>query len=225
MVYPIARLTLLPFIRFFIKKTIGFANIPKKGPYIIACKHMGPLDGTFIASTIIPKVNQKVHFIANIAKWGWFWEKVVAEWWAGNIPYYKNNPHACLEVAKAYLNESEIVGIFPEGVIQEFDPKKARAKTGAARLALWAKVPIVPIGLVHDITIRTDMPKIQHRRQVIKNILLNPHSLEVHIGKVFDLREFYDREVTKELLKQATDVIMDKIDSLTRLNGVNNNLH
>jgi len=224
MVYPFARLTLLPFIRFFIKKTIGFENIPDKGPYIIACKHLGPLDGTFIAATIIPKVNKRLHFIANIAKWGWFWEKVVAEWWAGNIPYYKENPRACLEIARAYLREGKIVGVFPEGVVQEYDPSKRRAKTGAARLALWTRVPIVPVGLVHDITIRTDMPKIHRRRQVIKNILLNPHSLEIHIGKSFELREFYNKDMTKEVLIQATDIIMDKIDNLTYINGVSSKI-
>jgi len=221
MVYPIARYTLLPFIRFFIKKTVGFENISSRGPYIIACKHMGPLDGTFIAAVIIPKINRKIRFVSNIAKWGWFWEKVVAEWWAGNIPFYQENPRICLEIALDYLKKGEVIGIFPEGVVQDYDPQKYRAKTGTARLALWAKVPILPVGLVHDVTIRYSLPKLHRRRQVIKNILLNPHSLEIHIGKTFELSEYYDKEITKELLKETTNVIMDRIDSLTYINGMN----
>jgi len=220
MVYPIARYTLLPFIRFFIKKTVGFENIPIKGPYIIACKHMGPLDGAFIGAVIIPKINQKIHFVSRVAEWGWFWEKVVAEWWAGNIPFYKENPRICLEIALDYLKKGEIVGIFPEGIVQEYDSHKYRAKTGVARLAIWARVPILPIGLVHDVTIRHDLPKLHRKRQVIKNILLNPHSLEIHIGQPFEVKEYYNKEITRDLLKEVTNVIMDRIDALTRINGM-----
>jgi len=223
MVYPIARLTLLPLIRFFIKKTVGLENLPKKGPYIVACKHLGPLDGTFIGSVIIPHVNQKVYFIANIAHWGWWWQKVVAEYWAGNIPFNHDNPGVCLEMAYDYLQKGRIVGIFPEGIIQEYDPKKKRAKTGTARLALRARVPIIPIGLVHDVSVRNDLPKLRQRRQVIKNILLNPHSMEIHIGRPFTLKKYYDREITLELLEQATNEIMDRIDVLTKINRPDSN--
>lgn len=217
MVYPITRVFLLPLIRFFIKKTVGLENVPKQGPYIIACKHMGPFDGVFIASVIIPRINQKIYFVSNIAKWGWFWEKVVAERWAANIPFYKENPRICLDITLHYLKEGKIVGIFPEGVIQEYDPYKHKAKTGVARLAIWSKVPIVPIGLFHDITVKSDLPKLTRRRQVIKNILLNPHSLEIHIGKPFEIKEFYDKKITSELLHEATNKIMDKIDELTKI--------
>lgn len=218
MVYPIAKLTLLPFIRFFIKKVVGLEHVPQQGPYILACKHVGPLDGVFIAAVVIPRINQKIYFVSNIAKWGWFWEKVVSEWWAGNIPFYKDNPRLCLDIALNYLKEGKVIGIFPEGIVQEYDPDKYRAKTGTARLALWARAPIVPVGLVHDITVRSDLLKLQRRRQVIKNILLNPHSLEIHIGRPFELKEYYGREMTRELLDETTNRIMDSIDALTRIN-------
>jgi 1-acyl-sn-glycerol-3-phosphate acyltransferase len=218
MVYPIARKTLLPLVRFFIKKTVGLENLPLKGPYIVACKHLGPLDGTFIASVIIPRVNQKIYFIANIPNWGILWQKIVAEQWAGNIIYNPDNPSICLEAAYDYLQKGRIVGIFPEGIIQEYDPHKKRAKTGTARLALKARVPIIPIGLVHDVSVRNDLPMLQQRRQVIKNILVNPHSLEIHIGQPFTLKDYYDKEITRELLEQATNDIMDKVDGLTQIN-------
>jgi len=221
MVYPIARHTLLPFIRFFIKKAVGLENIPMKGPYILACKHLGPLDGPFIGAVIIPKIDQKIYFFANYAKWGWFWEKVVCERWAGNIPFFEDNPKLCIDMALDHLQKGHIVGIFPEGVVQDYDPRQRRAKTGTARLAIWAKVPIIPVGLVHDISIRHDLPKIQRRRQVIKNFLLNPHSLEIHIGRPFQLQEYYDKPIEKESLVEATNKIMDKIDSLTNINNTN----
>ena len=220
MVYPITRTIFFPLLRFFIKKTAGLKNVPLKGPYIITCKHVGALDGFFLAAVIIPWINQKIHFVSNIAKWGWFWEKIVAEQWAGSIPFYKDNRQRCLEIALSYLKKGEIIGIFPEGYLHEYE-RNHTAKTGAARLALWAKVPIVPVGLVYDITVRNDLPVLYQYRKAIKNALLNPHSLEIHIGQPFEIKEYYNKEITRELLREATNTIMDKIEALTKVDNIN----
>lgn len=217
MIYPISRLILLPLIHFFIKKSTGLENIPRQGPYIIACKHMGPLDGIFIASVIIPVIDQKIFFISNVADWGWLWKNIVAKRWSGAISYDPNNKDNCLTIAMDYLASGKIVGIFPEGIVQEYNDYKHRAKTGVARLALWARIPILPVGLAHDITVKSDLPKLKQKRQVIKNILLNPHSLEIHIGQPFEIKQFYNKEITNKLLHEATNIIMDKIDGLTNL--------
>lgn len=222
MVYPITNKTLFALCRFFVKKTIGLEYIPMQGPYLIACKHIGPLDGLLIASKVIPKIKQKIYFITSIAQWGWFWEKIVSERWAGSIPFDHDNPKTCLEIARGYLKKGKVVGIFPEGVLQEYDPKKHRAKTGVARLALWNHVPIIPIGLVHDVTVRPDLPKYVRRRQAMKNLLVNPHSLEIHIGKPFELTDFYKQEVDRELLHEATQFVMDRINTLTNIHRYNN---
>lgn len=218
MFYPISRRTLFPFIRFFIKKTFGLEHVPLQGPYLIACKHLGPLDGVFIGAVLLPHLKQKIAFISNTAPWGWYWEKIVAERWANCIPFHRENPHASLDIADAYLKNGKIVGIFPEGIIQEYNEEKMRAKTGTARLAIWNRVPIIPVGMVHDVTVRPDLPKLHRRRQVIRNILYNPHALEIHIGKPFELTQYYDREMTKEVLIEATNMIMDRIDGLTHIN-------
>lgn len=218
-IYPFARLTLLPLIRFFTKKIVGLEHVPMEGPYIIACKHLGALDGAFVGAAIIPKINRKIHFFANVAKWGWFWEKIVSERWAGSIPFYRDHPRASLEIAMGFLREGRVIGIFPEGILQDYG-QRGRAKTGVARMAIWAKVPIVPVGLVHDISVRADLSRLYRRRQVIKNILLNPHSLEIHIGQPFTLEEYYHREMTLELLVEATNNVMRRIEALTKINIV-----
>ena len=214
MVYPIASKTLLPFVRFFIRKTTGFENISKEGPYIIACKHLASLDGVFIAATIIPIIKQKIHFVSNVAKWGWFWEKIVAEQWGGLIPFYKKYPHICLNIAQEYLKKGEIVGIFPEGILEEKDKLKARAKTGVARLALWSKVPILPISLRYKNNPKKMEDKMHNRWQAMRNSIINPHSLEINIGKPFEVSEFYNKKINNDLLHRTTNMIMDKIESI-----------
>ncbi|MBU0597731.1 1-acyl-sn-glycerol-3-phosphate acyltransferase [Patescibacteria group bacterium] len=217
-VYPLSRNLLFRMVRFFVKKTVGVENIPDKGPYLVACKHMGAIDGLFIASVIIPKINQKIHFITNISKWGWFWEEIVAKRWGGCIPFEKDNPRMCLDIALDYLKKGKVVGIFPEGILQDYDEKKHRAKTGVARLAIWTRVPILPIGLVNDITVRHDLPRLYRRRQMIKNTLLNPHTMEIHIGEPFELNEYYDVEIDHDKLVEATNKVMDKIEKITQIN-------
>jgi 1-acyl-sn-glycerol-3-phosphate acyltransferase len=221
MVYPISRYTWFPVMRFFIKKTIGLENLPKSGPYIIACKHLASLDGVFLGAKIIPIINSKIHFVANVARWGWFWEKIVAEKWHGCIQYYKENPKMCLDIAIDFLKKGEIVGIFPEGVLQDRGDNQYKAKTGTARMAILAQVPIVPVGLIHDISVRSDLSVLAQRLQAIKNIFLNPHSLEIHIGQPFEIKEYYDKEVKKEMLIEATNKIMNRIEELTNINYKN----
>ena len=220
MVYPITRTIFFPLLRFFIKKTTGLENVPLKGPYIIACKHVGALDGFFLASVVIPRIDQKIHFLASVMKWGWFWEKVVAEQWAGSVTFDKEDRDRCLNTALEYLKKGEVVGIFPEGYLHEYE-RDHKAKTGAARLALWAKVPIVPVGLIYDITVRNDLPVLYQYRKAIKNALFNPNSLEINIGQPFELKEYYDQEMTGELLHKATDDIMDRIEELTKIENIN----
>ncbi|XOU94340.1 MAG: lysophospholipid acyltransferase family protein [Candidatus Kerfeldbacteria bacterium] len=211
MVYPIANRTFLPFIRFFIRKSEGFENIPKEGPYIVACKHLASLDGVFLAAIMIPIIKQKIHFVSNVARWGWLWEKIVAEQWAGVIPFYRKHPHICLDIAKEYLKQGKIVGIFPEGLLER-DKSQKRAKTGVARLAISSKVPILPISLKYNNMTR-DMYGNRHDRwRVIWNTIINPHSLEIKVRKTFEIDEYYDEEVDKEMLVEATNKIMDKIE-------------
>lgn len=224
MVYPIARYTLLPFIRFFIKKTVGLENAPLQGPYIIACKHLASLDGAFIASVLVPHLNQKIYYVANVARWGLVWEKIVSEQWAGCIPFYKENPGVCIQIADDYIKKGRIVGIFPEGMIELKKKGKSHPKTGTARLALWNKVPILPIGLKHDITI-ADKNNMHRRRNTIKNILQNPHSLEIHIGKPFELSEYYDKPIDKVLLDEAMSKVMNQIDNVVSINPTTVNSH
>ena len=211
--HPFSRFLMLPFFRLFIKKVTGLENIPLQGPYLIACKHIGALDAVFIAAKVIPIVNQKVHFISNIAPWGWWWQKIVAERWAGCIPHDRHNPQSCLEAAMRKFEENKIVGIFPEGVMTERDAQGYRAKTGIARLAIWSKMTILPVGMGYVYPIRG---KLYDRWRAIGYYLTHPRSLFINFGKPFTLSEYYSQPTTKELLSSATNKVMDQLEELSR---------
>ena len=49
MPYPIAKLTIAPFIRLFIRKTTGLENLPKDKAFIIAANHQSFFDDLAIS--------------------------------------------------------------------------------------------------------------------------------------------------------------------------------
>lgn len=202
------------------KRTWGFRNLPKKGPFIIASKHIGSLDGFFIIAAITSKLNKKLHFIASIKPWGRIWKYHIAQKWGGAIHFDKNNRAQCLVEAREYLEKGEIVGLFPEGYLDEYAVNH-KPRTGAARLALWTKVPIVPVGLKYKITVENDVPVLYQFWKSVINSFKNPHSLVINFGKPFELSEYYEKEITKEILVEATDKIINKIEALTNIKNIN----
>lgn len=208
MVYPIARLTLLPLVRHFISSVHGTEHLPTSGPYILACKHTGPLDALFIASVIIPVIGKKIHFIARIAPWGWFWKKIVAERWAGCIPFEKSDKTKCIDTAKQYIMQNKVVGIFPSGILEEQrDTQDYRGRTGTARLALWTQVPVIPVGIRNFSTFNL--------LTMIKKHLARPGSMHVRIGQPMTFPDMYDRPITYDMLRDVTARIMRSVEKLS----------
>jgi len=210
-VYPFSRYILLPFLRFFIRSAVGIENIPTAGPLIVACKHTGPLDGAFIASIVVPHMNDKVRFITNVAPNVWLWREFVAKRWAGSIPFSRKNPSACLTEAMEILQQKKVVGIFPGGLLQTAEEVQRRGKTGVARLALWSRVPVLPVGL-HNF-------KATRRIEIILKHLKNPHNMRITFGKPMTFPEAYDKPITHELLRSVTHQIVDRIETLSSLNS------
>lgn len=207
-------------MRFFMKRTVGLENLPKKGPFIIACKHIGSLDGFFLGAAVVPYLNRKIHFIASTKRWGYIWETLIAKKWGGVIQFFPEDRRRCLDEAREYLENGEIVGLFPEGYLYEYK-RDNRGKTGTARLALWTKVPIIPVGLTYDITVENRVPVLYQFWKAVRNALKNPHSMVFTFGKPFELTEYYDKDITEDVLRESTEKIISKIEALTDVHNIN----
>ena len=116
MVFPISRFFLIyPFRWFFIKKIKGKQNVPKKGNFIVVSNHNSLRDPAYIGYILVKGLNKKVHFIASPA-WD-FLGKTICEKWAGCIMLYDKDQ--AFQKAKKMVKQGGIVGIFPEGKIQQ----------------------------------------------------------------------------------------------------------
>ena len=120
----------------------GLEHVPKQGPALIASNHISLVDWIFLGRGVVP-INRLIRFMAM---------KEAFEHWLGgpllramrHLPVDRyGSPEGAIAPAVEALRHGELVGIFPEGVMsRSFVPAKAR--TGAARIAMEAGAPLIP---------------------------------------------------------------------------------
>lgn len=203
MVYLITKLTVIPVVKLYVKKVNGLENLPRQGAFIAAANHASYMDHLIIASYLITYLDKKVHFLAkkehfdNIFKKAWHIH-------AGAIPLnrQKGGKRALRWTIKA-LKEGKIIAIHPEGT-RSLTGKLQEAKTGVARLALAAKVPVVPIGLIGPFEMLPKGKYIPKFKRAIMNI-----------GKPMYFHQYYNKKINKRILRDVTTSIMKEIAKLS----------
>ena len=159
-----------------------------------------------IISALIAKYrNQKTSFLTNDKDVFYrFSGKIIADKWASCIPI--SNKEYALEEASRRLKENKVIGIHPEGH-RSRNPKQMReGRTGMTRLALWNKVNIIPIGIEGTDKI---MPPPNARIKSLRKII------KITIGKPISLEKYYNKKITRKLLRTITDKIMERIAKLS----------
>ncbi|WP_018544721.1 lysophospholipid acyltransferase family protein [Streptomyces sp. LaPpAH-108] len=179
----------------------GMEHIPAEGGFITAVNHNSHVD-PFAYAHYQYNTGRVPRFLA---KSGLFKKGFVgaAMRGTGQIPVYRESTDAlsAFRAAIDAVERGECVAFYPEGTLtRDPDGWPMTAKTGAARVALQTKCPVVPVA------------------QWGCNELLPPYAKKPNLfprkthhvlaGPPVDLSRFYDREMTADLLKEATEVIM-----------------
>ena len=123
----------------------GVDNLPRNGGAVLASNHVGYLDFTFVGFAARP-IKRLVRFMAKEAV---FRHKVSGPLMRGmhHVPVdRKAGAAAYLEAVKA-LQSGELIGVFPEATISPSWELEG-FKSGAARMALEAGVPLIPTAIV-----------------------------------------------------------------------------
>lgn len=182
----------------------GIENIPRKGPAIIAANHLSFLDSFFIPLVI---KRRKMTYLAKadyFTNWktAWFFRMV------GQIPVErddKEKSQQALATGIDVLRAGNLLGIYPEGT-RSPDGRLYRGRTGVARLALTARVPVIPCGLIGTEKV---MPK-SAKFPSIKNI-----QVTVRFGAPLDFSRYEGKEHDRFVLRSVTDEIMYEIMQLS----------
>jgi 1-acyl-sn-glycerol-3-phosphate acyltransferase len=179
-------------------RTMGLEHIPAEGPAILAANHQSFLDD-FLLPLVVPR--RKVVFLAKAD----YFDKWYLRWFfkgANVIPVRRESRSAsegALQAGIQALREGKIVGIFPEGT-RSPDGRLYRGKTGVARMALEAQVPVIPVSIMGTFEA---MP--YHRK------VPRPGRVEIRFGEPLRFDRHYDTPADRFALRSVTDEIMYEI--------------
>ena len=179
-------------------KATGLENIPEDGAAIIAANHQSFLDDLLLP-LVVP--GRKVVFLAKAE----YFDKWYLRWFfkgANVIPVRRESRSAAEDALRAgvrALREGRLVGIFPEGT-RSPDGRLYRGKTGVARMALEARVPVIPAAVMGTYEL---MP---FDRKVPKT-----GPTEVRFGTPLRFDRHFDTPADRFVLRSVTDEIMYEI--------------
>jgi 1-acyl-sn-glycerol-3-phosphate acyltransferase len=208
--YEFTRMSIGPFIEWhYHLKSEGKDNVPETGGALIVSNHRSLMDPPVIGFSI----DRFVNFAA--ASYSFKMPIVKQLYLAGGaFPlsiYGGEESDKNINRARELLDNGELVGIFPEGVQSFFNPhrvtKIATFKTGFAKLALEARVPIIPCAVVaaeeRELPkvpgfMVTPFVKLANAKEGIRFITYK--GVTCRVGRPIDLSVFYEEEYTKALI-------------------------
>lgn len=184
---------------------IGAENIPVTGGAILASNHLSVADSVFLPLMIERPMTflAKAEYFTGRGIKGW-----ATKWFmkgTGQIPIDRSGgsaSEAALNTALQVLGRDELLGIYPEGT-RSPDGILYRGRTGIARMALEAKVPVIPVVMVDTDTmmpIGTTIPRVVRVGMVI--------------GEPLDFRRYEGMENDRYILRSVTDEIMVALQQL-----------
>jgi 1-acyl-sn-glycerol-3-phosphate acyltransferase len=184
---------------------VGRRNIPAEGAAILASNHLSFIDSVFLPLMI----DRPMSFLA---KSDYFTGKGLKGWatrmfmkGTGQIPIDRTGgkaSEASLNTGLQVLGRGDLLGIYPEGT-RSPDGKLYRGRTGIARMALEAHVPVVPVLMVDTDTmmpIGTTVPRIVR--------------VGIVVGEPLDFSRFAGMEGDRYILRSITDEIMVALQRL-----------
>lgn len=198
--YEFSRMTVGPLLRGLWRiHATGLHHIPERGPAILASNHLSYTDHYFLPA-VVPRqiffISKAQHFDVPVQRW-------LFEQW-GVIPLKRGEgDKEAFERSLEILGEGKLFGIYPEGT-RSTDGKLHRGRTGVARLALMAGVPVIPVGMIGTDKV---LPKGKNMPKL--------HKVTVHVGAPMDFTQFRGMEGDRKVTRDITDRIMLAIRDLS----------
>ncbi|MFE1645358.1 lysophospholipid acyltransferase family protein [Microbacterium sp. P01] len=184
---------------------IGRRNIPTEGAAILASNHLSVSDSVFLPLMI----DRPMSFLAKSdyftgkgikGRATRFFMKAT-----GQIPIDRSGgkaSEASLNTGLQVLGRGDLLGIYPEGT-RSPDGKLYRGRTGIARMALEARVPVVPVVMVDTDTM---MPIGRTVPRIVR--------VGIVIGEPLDFSRFAGMEGDRYILRSVTDEIIVALQRL-----------
>lgn len=209
MLYWLLKSVLLgPLMRLLFRPSVeGAQYVPQHGPAILASNHLSFSDSLFLPLVLQRRITfpAKMEYFTDRS----FKGRLKAFFFrgTGQIPIDRTGgqaSRAAIDAGLEVLAEGGLFGIYPEGT-RSPDGRLYRGKTGIARMALEAGVPIIPVAMI-------DTDKAQPTGQKIPTIT----PVGVRFGPPIDISGYMGRQDDRAVLREITDRVMAE---LARLSG------
>lgn len=182
----------------------GVENLPRDRGFIACCNHTSYVDPVALAHFLYDN-RTPPHYLGKVEV---FRIPVVGYvlTHADQIPVYRETGQAAdaFRAAVEAVENGKCIAIYPEGTLtRDPDVWPMLAKTGAAKIALTTRCPVVPIGQWG--------PQAMLEPYGRRLRLFPRRTMQVTAGPPVDLSDLYDRPLDKATLREATDRIMSAI--------------
>jgi 1-acyl-sn-glycerol-3-phosphate acyltransferase len=189
---PILKLLFRPWVE-------GLEHVPDEGPAIMASNHLSFSDSIFLPLVVPRRITflaKSEYFTGSGVK-----GRLTAGFFkgVGQLPVDRSGgraSEAAIRTGLKVLANGHLLGIYPEGT-RSPDARLYRGKTGIARMALEARVPVIPVAMI-------DTAKIQPPGKVMPKVA----QVGVRIGRPLDFSRYYGLESDRYVLRSVTDEIM-----------------
>ncbi len=196
-----------PLLRLFFRPRVeGLEHIPTTGAVILASNHLSFCDSVFLP-LIVPR---RVTFLAKSEYFtGRGLKGTLVRWFMsgiGQLPINRSDAsaaRAALETGKGVLAAGGLLGIYPEGT-RSPDARLYRGKTGVARMALEAGVPVIPCAMIDTDKVQPIGKKIPRLRRPT-----------IRIGKPLDFSRYEGMSGDRFIERSMTDEIMYELMELS----------
>ena len=201
--YPVAKRILTPLFRRLWRIDVeGLDRVPAEGGAIICANHTSVIDSFFLPA-VLPR---RISFVGK-AEYMDSWKTKHLFPALGMIPIDRGGGSAAeraLDTAARVLERGELFGIYPEGT-RARDGKLHKGHTGAARLALRTKSPIVPVGLIGTREVQPPDARVPKLRLPVT----------IRFGRPISVERYLDRADDRLVLRQIIDEVMFEIRALS----------
>lgn len=206
--WALLRLVLAPLVQLCWRpRVLGLENVPTTGPALLASNHQSVADHLL---TALP-LRRQVFFVAKdqYVTGGGLRGLLGRLFFTalGIVPIDRSGgraAEAALATGRRILGEGKLLGIYPEGT-RAPDARLYRGKTGVARLALGARVPVVPVAVSGTLSILPEGSRLP--RFGIRPTL--------RFGEPLDFSRYYDRAGEQAVRREVTDEVMRAIRELS----------
>ncbi|MCA9069387.1 MAG: 1-acyl-sn-glycerol-3-phosphate acyltransferase [Planctomycetaceae bacterium] len=194
------------YLGFYFRCRFNDCPVPAEGPALIVANHRSPVDPLYLWYAYAAGNPG-----APLRPIGFMMAKEYYDVWGFNFLFRalqsipvdrKGADMGPAREALKYLKEGKLIGIFPEGRINEGEDLLP-ANPGIAWLALRAQVPVYP-AFIHNAP----------QGESIVDPFFTRAQVRVEFGEPIDLSEYHEGRKTQEVLNKVTHCLMNRLAEL-----------